>query len=232
MYGNKLATAIKVDNKVLRENGEQVYIPFGSEYSIMIKNMNSVRVLANIEIDGRNVIPGGLVVNAGQTVNIERFVDNLNAGNRFKFIEKTQQISDYRGDRIDDGLIRITYQFEKELPVFDNSLYRGITKKMIAKKHTFDDVSYNVQSAPCNVSTSGITVEGSISTQQFTQVNNFQLEFECYSMIIQLVGDVNGKIIEHPITVKTKHKCDTCGTFSKGFAKFCSNCGASLEQIT
>ena len=43
MYNNKLVAAIKSNGKVLREFGEEVYIPFGSEYSILIKNLHSVR---------------------------------------------------------------------------------------------------------------------------------------------------------------------------------------------
>ena len=37
----------------------------------------------------------------------------------FKFITKTQEISDFRGDKIEDGLIKITYQFEKEVTKYD-----------------------------------------------------------------------------------------------------------------
>ena len=43
MYLNKVAVAIKSNGKVLREQGDNVYIPFGSEYSIQVKNLNSVR---------------------------------------------------------------------------------------------------------------------------------------------------------------------------------------------
>ena len=41
----------------------------------------------------------------------------------FRFIEKTDQISQHRGDKIEDGLIKITYQFEKERPVFNYDHY-------------------------------------------------------------------------------------------------------------
>ena len=95
MYNNKLAMAVKVNGKVLREFKEgdnfKSYIPFGSEYSIYIKNMNSVRALVSISIDGEDVADGDqYVVNANSTLEIERFMrnGNLNEGNRFKFIER------------------------------------------------------------------------------------------------------------------------------------------------
>lgn len=115
MYGNKLAAAIKVNGKVLREFKDTVYVPFGSEYTILIKNLHTQRAVVNIYIDGDNVVPGGLVLNAGQEVDLERSIKNgnLNEGNRFKFIERTSAVEEHRGVKLEDGLIRIEHQFEK-----------------------------------------------------------------------------------------------------------------------
>jgi len=120
MYGNKVAAAIKVNGKVLREFKDTVYIPFGSEYSILVKNLNSVRAVVNIYLDGENVVPGGLVIDPGREVDLERWIknNNLSEGNRFKFIERTQAIEDGpRGIKLEDGLIRIEHQFELPRPV-------------------------------------------------------------------------------------------------------------------
>jgi len=115
MYNSKLVASIKANGKVLREFKDTVYIPFGSEYSILLKNLNTVRALINIYIDGDNVVPGGLVLNAGQEVDLQRAIrnGNMNEGNRFKFIERTSNIEDHRGIKLEDGLIRVEYQFEK-----------------------------------------------------------------------------------------------------------------------
>ena len=124
MYGNKVAAAIKVNGKVLREFKDTVYIPFGSEYSILVKNLNSVRAVVNIYLDGENVVPGGLVIDPGREVDLERWIknNNLSEGNRFKFIERTQAIEDGpRGIKLEDGLIRIEHQFEIPRPVINIS---------------------------------------------------------------------------------------------------------------
>jgi hypothetical protein len=116
MYQSKLVASLKANGKILREFKDTVYIPFGSEYSFLIKNLNTTRALVNIFIDGEDVIEGGLVLNAGQEVDLERYVKNgnLSAGNRFKFIERTQAIEDGpRGVKLEDGLVRIEFQFEK-----------------------------------------------------------------------------------------------------------------------
>jgi len=115
MYNSKLVASIKANGKVLREFKDTVYVPFGSEYSILLKNLNTVRALINIYIDGDNIVPGGLVLNAGQEIDLQRAIrnGNMNEGNKFKFIERTGKIEDHRGVKLEDGLIRVEYQFEK-----------------------------------------------------------------------------------------------------------------------
>jgi hypothetical protein len=122
MYHNKMAVAIKTNGRVLREFKDTVYCPFGAEYSILLKNLHSQRALVTITIDGDDIVPDGLVLNAGQEVDLERSIknNNLNAGNKFKFIERTGAIEDGpRGIKLQDGLITITYQFEAPRPVIN-----------------------------------------------------------------------------------------------------------------
>ena len=120
MYNQKLVASLKANGKILREFKDTVYIPFGSEYSFLLKNLNTTRAVVNIFIDGEDVVEGGLVLNAGQEVDLERYVKNgnLTAGNRFKFIERNSAIENGpRGIKLEDGLIRIEYQFEQPRPV-------------------------------------------------------------------------------------------------------------------
>jgi hypothetical protein len=126
MYQSKLVASLKANGKILREFKDTVYIPFGSEYSILIKNLNTQRACVNVFLDGENVVPGGLVVNAGQEIDLERWIKNgnLSEGNRFKFIERTTAIENGpRGIKLEDGLIRIEFQFEKPYvpPQWNNS---------------------------------------------------------------------------------------------------------------
>lgn len=118
MYNHKLVAAIKSNGKILREFGDKVYVPFSSEYSILIKNLNHLRALVDIEVDGKTAVKG-LVVDAKSEVELERFVGkNLNKGNKFKFIEKTDKISEHRGNKIDDGIISISYRYEVDWAKF------------------------------------------------------------------------------------------------------------------
>jgi hypothetical protein len=97
MMNQKLVASIRANGKILREFKDTVYIPYNSEYSIVLKNLNTVRAIVNITLDGTDVCPGGLVLMAGQTIDLERWIKNgnLSAGNKFKFIERTARIEGY-----------------------------------------------------------------------------------------------------------------------------------------
>lgn len=120
MYNAKLVSSIKVNGKILREFKDKVFVNFGSEYSILLKNLNTVRALVKVFIDGESVVPNGLVINAGQSIDLERWVKNgnLTEGNRFKFIERTAAVENGpRGIKEEDGLVRIEYQYEVPTPI-------------------------------------------------------------------------------------------------------------------
>ena len=116
MYNQKFAAAIKVNGKVLREFKDQVYVPFASEYSILLKNLNTRRAIVNVYIDGENQTPSGLVIDAGRECNLERSIknNNLYEGNKFKFIERTGAVEQHRGIKLEDGIVRIEFEFERE----------------------------------------------------------------------------------------------------------------------
>lgn len=124
MYSNKLVASVKSNGKFLREdhreNESTVYLPFKSEYSVFLKNLSERRALVHVDIDGKNMTEGGLIVAAGQVIDLERPA-NFSTGRKFKFIEKTSEISDFRGDHPEDGLIVVKWQFEKPVNI---PLYR------------------------------------------------------------------------------------------------------------
>lgn len=119
MYNNKMVAVIKTGGRVLREVDSTVYLPFGCEYSILLKNLNTVRAEVKITIDDVDVLGGNtIVVNANDSVELERFLKDLSKGNRFKFIERSASVEEHRGVGATDGLIRIEWQFEKPRPIY------------------------------------------------------------------------------------------------------------------
>ena len=122
MYQDKLVVAVKSNGKILREAKDLVTLPFGSEFSVLVKNLNSRRAKFTLHIDGTDVLDGTeIIVNANSEVEMKRFIrnGNMDEGNAFKFIERTQAIEDGpRGIKVDDGVIRVQFWFEKEAPVY------------------------------------------------------------------------------------------------------------------
>jgi hypothetical protein len=118
MFKEKFVVAVKHNGRVMREQGDTILIPFGSEYTLLLKNLNSVRALVRVEIDGQDATEGtSLIVPANGSIDLERFIKggNFEQGNRFKFIERTKKIEDGpRGIQAEDGLIRVEFEFEQE----------------------------------------------------------------------------------------------------------------------
>jgi hypothetical protein len=253
VYNNRLVAVVQCGGKVLRERGDTVYLPFNSEYQIMLKNLNSRKAKINITIDGQDVFFGkSLILGPNETQTIERFVNNLNEGNRFRFIEKTEEISKYRGDRPDDGLVRIQYWFEKLSPTITWTPWnppflgggwtytscgnlRGSKGSSAGADGGFIGsadaavVSCYAGEAILPRNDSGITVPGSMSSQQFGYGYIGELEPNSEVIVIRLSGgEPQQPPIQKPLFVSNKLTCNTCGRVSPSTAKFCSNCSTAL----
>jgi zinc-ribbon domain len=275
MYKKNLVACVKVNGKVLREKNDRVELPFGSEYSILLKNLDTVRMQVKVSIDGQDATDGtSLVLNAGSNLELERFIrnGNLNSGNRFKFIERTEAVEDHRGIKAEDGLIRVEYRREKvyqptysytwtyaypshpspgpcwpvSTPTYYSNNTRGLrSRAMGASANSGTQMaSINLMKASegsavadfsecCSRDAhndTGITVPGSISTQQFYTTNDFATEAP-EVLVLHLVGRRGDFAIGKPITVDLTPICVTCGRHNKATSNFCSQCGTSLSIV-
>ncbi len=245
MYNSKLAVAIKSNGKVLREVGENVFLPFGSEYSIFIKNLNTVRALVKIEIDGDDIGNGTqLVVGPNSSIDLERFIrNNKSKGNKFKFIERTAGVEKHRGVKVEDGLIRVEFKFERQVVpttttwatthgnMSDYVVYRSLTCDVSAT-YTANSADGLLSNAVHDTNDVGITVPGSLSDQAFVDSDWFPTETVSHVIVLKLPGETRDNVqVREPVTVKTKATCITCGRKNKITAKFCTECGTSLQVI-
>ncbi len=147
MYYEKFIAVVKVNGKVLREQGDVVTLPFGAEYSLFFKNLESRRVGIKISIDSKDVLAGHrIVLEPDSETELKGFMDGETVKNKFKFIQKTQQISDHRGDNIDDGFIRIEFAYETPKPI--------IRKTIISEEIHRDTFYYH---SPFNLSKKGVS---------------------------------------------------------------------------
>jgi ribosomal protein L40E len=254
-YKKNFVAVIKVNGQVLRESNDTVELPFGAEYSVLLKNLDSVRMQARISVDGKDAT-GWLIIGPGQAIDVERFIENLEIGNRFKFIERSEAVEAHRGVKPEDGLIRVEFKREKIYPVITfpyvwlNQYYSypyvgpiitcngfssgNITRSAQCLNATATSQSgQNTQSAVQNVNNTcntGITVPGSLSEQKFVTVSDFQCD-QSEVLVLHLVGKIAGKSVKVAKTVRKKLVCETCNTKNVSSAKFCWQCGTSLERV-
>ncbi len=255
-YQKNFVVSIKSNGKILREVDERVYLPFGSEYQIILKNLDRQRrAKVRIFIDGES-IGANLVLRPSERLELERFLLRPDKGNRFKFIEKTEGISKHRGNRFGDGLVQVDFCFEDPIITDTNwvdypdwTTSKTLTDSFIGMSDTsFGGQKYflsdDVSSTPCycalmdtSYSTKGGRGKPGPSGPEGITVpgsisNQEFIEAERFqtgpwsTIILYLRGGV-----ERPLTVETKLRCRTCGRKSPSSSKFCYNCGTSLEII-
>ena len=174
-----------------------VKLPFDEEYKIKLNNKDeNRRALVKISIDGRSVTSDGLILRKGESIELERFLDNgnLSKGNKFKFIEKDSEVRKHRKDKEEDGLIIITAQYEKSKdPIIEYSDSYVITSESFFNGIHTSPVTLTSVHNTINTSTSytndqGITVEGSESHQRFQEEKIGDLEDRIDTLIIRLSG--------------------------------------------
>lgn len=103
-----------------KEGIRTVNLQFDSEYKIVIKNKTKSRALVKVFIDGMDIFSNNqsLIINAGQTIDVERFVDNLKEGKRFKFASLEESIKEglvTDPTSLENGTVRVEFYKEKNL---------------------------------------------------------------------------------------------------------------------
>jgi len=170
-YKDHFVVEVKVNGKILRVKDDAVYLPFGSEYSILLKNLHSRKASVNISVDGDDTLDGhSLILDPNGETELQGFLRGNVAKNRFRFIHKTEQIQNHRGDRADDGMIRIEFAFEKPTPepkIVDTiKEVHHYYNSPINLKHYGSSAEWsysNNDSTPIAASASGPTIENSIT---------------------------------------------------------------------
>jgi len=259
VYNQKFVAVIKCNGKILRETSKDndVILPFGAEYSILLKNLDNRRAVVEVSIDGSDVLDGRrLVIDANEDTELKGVMVDNAVKNAFKFIQKTKKIQDHRGDKIDDGFIRVKFGFERQIsytttwiaptyPTVYRSFYSntnvkyggclntGGTAKPVMSESTDPVATSNVTMDCLGPSEApqvdeGITVPGSELKQDFNSTYIGTIE-DHGTIIIRLKGTDKVEPVKTPIFVSTKKECSTCGTKSRYGTKYCPECGTNLQ---
>ena len=252
MFKENFVVCIKADGKILREQKDLVYLPFGTEYSILLKNLDTRNVSVSVSIDGRDVLDGlSIVIKPEKEYELKGFAVCEEIKNRFKFIEKTSKVEEYRGSRIDDSFIRVEFTYEQEAVTWITTTYIDyhdyywierpqpvvpyapwqpwggpVVTYCQTNSNNSSDFQYGT-SVLNPMNEEGITVKGSKINERLDSECLSNLETNSNVIILHLKGkkEENGKKVTKPLY--TKVMCSTCGRKCRN-AKFCPECGTCL----
>jgi hypothetical protein len=118
MYNSGFVVSTKINGRTVEEKDGKVVIPFDSEYSLMLKNRNDRKAVARVYIDGEEATEKGrLILDANASINLERFIDDMDKGRKFKFVPISDRRVNDKGDS-EKGFIEVRFQLVK--PVVNN----------------------------------------------------------------------------------------------------------------
>jgi hypothetical protein len=237
--------------KLYNKNGETptCYLQDGQEFQIEIFNPTTEPVLAKITLNNKLISQGGLVLNPGQRVFLDRYLD---VAKKFKF--ETYEVSNTNEVKKaikNNGNVKIEFFKENIIlnmgnwagsttynrPYFNNPSWsiKGTSGAYNANLTTTTCTYYNNNasltstignaslSIPSNKIETGRVGEGSESNQKFQEVNN-SFSFYAFHTVEYKLLPVSQKI-NTADDLNVKVYCTNCGTkLGKGH-KFCSSCG-------
>ncbi len=248
------------ENKILRENADSgnttLLLPFNKDYSIRLKNLHTKRALVKVQIDGKNMTLGGLIINPKQSHDLHgQILSGNKVTNNFKFVKKTDKLVSQIGESVDDGIIRITVQFEKTKQQFsqvkwqpqDQPLFgwggsgiggaaSGTIPFTYMSKRNLSANGTNYSADMTNsITTSflshedGKTVSGS---QTSVSYNNgyIQVDGQTFVYTMSMKGyDQNKEEVKESLNTSDKVQCK-CGKKWDSSMKFCGYCGQKIVQ--
>lgn len=249
-----------VDGKTLVKKDGKSELPFGCEYSIYMKNIENRKVSVEVTIDGKDILNGrSIILRPNEDMKLERFVEDMNEGRKLRFIKKTKEIEDFRGNKPEDGLVVIKYTYERECtdpygigilggPLRMRNMYNDLScdHAVYAATNSINanstlDASYSVKAQACAsanaapISTEkGITVEGSKSKQTFQRGHIGDLEYTSHVETIELFGYASEEGIapaKQTVFVVEKY-CPSCGTRYEynDHTEYCVKDGTFLKE--
>jgi len=181
-----------LDDKPVNEIvGNEVAIPFNSEYKLRLKNNNTRGSTVRITIDGVAIsMLGDLILRANEEIDLERFIDqSLEEGKRFKFVPlDNPEVDD--PSRKENGEIVAEFRMEKEETIYIGpapfSGWEYYENNIMLLNSTTLDVS--TVSTLCSADVQpGATIGGSQSTQRFYKAV-IDVEDRIYKLTLKIVG--------------------------------------------
>lgn len=181
MHNNNVTLAIMVDGKSLYEDKSNVFIPFGTEYQIFVKNNNDfdIYVKVNVSLFNDDIF----LVRAKSKRTIKGFSED-DVFYSFRFIEKIKEIVDNKANRFSGSDISINV-YRKDNPLETLTTRRIADEPFGTKIFThglgtsIHDIAFNQKNKPSIANTTEI------------DPNKVSISYDNTSSDLQLNGSTN-----------------------------------------
>ena len=222
--------------------GDSVYLKNGENFEIELFNPSTVKVLAKISLNGKQISNSGIVLKPGQRVYLERFIDTNN-----KFLFETYEVeksNEALNAIIDNGLIEVDFYQESDISLNLNPNTWSYTNRTKDYNVVYGGTTVNnyftTTSIGGSLDSSGIVGSNSLSKKDietgrvemgessgqkfdysYGNFNSFPSKNIKYRMLPES---------EKPVEASTiRNYCTDCGfRMKKQTWKFCPNCGSKF----
>lgn len=227
-------------------HNNDIYLNDGELFEIELFNPKSSRVLTKIWLNGQEITASGIILNPGQRIFLERFIDSNN-----KFIYKTYEVENTNESLNaiqQNGNIEVKFynEFFTTLPAFPSyqpTIWYGTTPPNHTGGYYYDNntvftISNNSiglgglgRTTTTSFSKNITPISDSVETGRVEKGDSSNQSFETSYGNFNSVPtkEVRYKILPYsskPIEVKDLKKyCTECGKSLKDTFKFCPSCG-------
>ena len=224
-------------------DSKNIYLKDESPFEIELHNPTQTKYMAKLWINGKSVSSAGLVINPGERVFLERFIDE-NAKFVFRTFE-VDSVDETAAAREKNGLVRVEFYPEVYKvntstittvtpPVFyDTYTYKGPGGNIVGYSTTslYSSMSFTTpkksllnEIKPDQVET-GRVEKGEKSKQEFKSSTGEFYKTPYYTYEVHLLPE-SLKMVE---AGEIRNYCSECGTrIKKTGWKFCPTCGEKL----
>ena len=238
---------ITVNKKRIRQYGKNVYMDNNQEFEIELYNPTNQKVLAVITLNGKKMTGGGIVINPGQRIFLERYLDSKS---KLLFetydVENTNEVLNAISN---NGNVDISFYKEESNPntllSYNNNVWKpdvilcnlnGSNYIQIGAQFTTNStINTNLCSNYFTTTGLGLVNGNTIETGRVEKGSNSDQEFVSSKDKFENKAYYQWSWVILPTSVKPydskdlKKYCTNCGSkIKKDSYKFCPNCGTKI----
>jgi zinc-ribbon domain len=235
---------LAVNRNRLKSYGEKVYLKDKTHYEIELFNPKTTKVLAKIYLDGQPISSSGVILNPGQRVFLERWLDEPR-----KFLFETYEVEDSaeaKGAIQENGKVKVEF-YDQFIPstggltiggstwIYDTYSQPSFGGNTANSVYFTSNASSDLIGQNSSIITTDSFISASLETGRSEKGESSDQKFsQAYDSFNAWAGNtINMQILpesQKPVEVaEIRNYCTNCGTrHKKSSWKFCPNCGTKI----